>query len=149
MQNLVNKILRILKDHVNQNNQEIQYNQDEINRLMSRPDQKISDNDLEYKNALNKELLGENEEFIQMQIQISEFLEKYGHLFPDDEHEEDDFYEQDDGLPYFTKTVNGQIQYGPDHPQFNNIRFFNELLKYYQEREDYEKCDQLLKIKKL
>ncbi len=147
MQNLVKKIMQILKDHVSQNNQEIQYNQDEINRIISRVSDNISDKDLEYKNALNKELLEENEEFIQMQLQISEFMEKYGHLFPEDETDED-IFEQEDGLPYFSKTVTGQLKYGPDHPQFNNIRFFNELLKYYQEREDYETCDQLIRIKK-
>lgn len=147
MQNLVKKIMQLLKDHVSQNNQEIQYNQDEINRIISNASDNISNKDLEYKNALNKELLEENEEFIQMQLQISEFMEKFGHLFPEDESDEE-YFEPEEGLPYFSKTINGQIQYGPDHPQFNNIRFFNELLKYYQEREDYEKCDQLIRIKK-
>jgi predicted house-cleaning noncanonical NTP pyrophosphatase (MazG superfamily) len=149
MQNLVKKILRILKDHVSQNNQEIQYNQDEINRLLSAAADNSGSNDLEYKNALNKELLEENEEFIQMQLQISDFMEKYGHLFPEQEDSDDnEFIEQDEGLPYFTKTVSGQLDYGPEHPQFHNIRFFNELLKYYQDREDYERCDQLIRIKK-
>lgn len=149
MQSLVNKILRILKDHVNQNNEEIQYNQDEINRIISDLKANLSEKDLEYKNALNKELLEENEDFIQLQLQISEFMEKYGHLFPGEKLDEDDSIEINEPLPYFRKTVEGEIDFGPEHPQYNNIRFFKELLRYYEEREDYEKCDQLIRLKKV
>lgn len=149
MQSIVKKILRILKDHVNQNNQEIQYNQDEINRMVADVSRKLSEDDLEYKNALNKELLEENEDFIQMQLQISEFVEKYGHLFPEEGIVDEEYPQSEEELPYFTKTVEGQIEFGPGHPQYNNIRFFNELLRYYQEREDYEKCDQLIRLKKV
>jgi hypothetical protein len=150
MQSLVNKILKILKDHVNQNNEEIQYNQDEINRIISDLKANLAEKDLEYKNALNKELLEENEDFIQLQLQISEFMEKYGHLFPaDNTEEEEESFEINESLPYFRKTIEGEIDFGPEHPQYNNIRFFNELLRYYEEREDYEKCDQLIRLKKV
>ncbi len=152
MQNLVNKILRVLKDHVNSNNQEIQYNQDEINRMISSFSEKYTEKDLEYKNALNKELLGENEDFIQIQLQLNEFMEKYGHLFAENEDVEnediDDGFETD-LLPYFNKTVKGHLKYDHKHPQYNNTRFFNKLLRYYEEIEDYEMCDQLIRMKKI
>jgi hypothetical protein len=149
MQSLVNKILKILKSHVNQNNEEIQYNQDEINRLVSDLRGNISEKDIEYKNALNKEMLEENEDFIQMQLQISEFMEKYGHLFPGEHILEEENSDNNEPLPYFRKTVDGELEFRPGHPQYNNIRFFNELLRYYEEREDYEKCDQLIRLKKV
>lgn len=149
MQSLVNKIIKILKDHVNQNNEEIQYNQDEINRLVAELKSNFSEKDIEYKNALNKELLEENEDFIQLQLQISEFMDKYGHLFPGDQSEEEETFEFNEPMPYFRMTVEGEIEYGPGHPQYNNVRFYNELLRYYEEREDYEKCDQLVRLKKV
>ncbi|MBE0655784.1 MAG: hypothetical protein IH594_18430 [Bacteroidales bacterium] len=148
MQTIITRILKILKDHVNQNNQEIQYNQDDINRLVTGIAQNISKKDIEYKTALNKELMGENEDFIQMQLQLTEFMEKYAHLFHDSEFEEDLPEEEEDILPYFSKTVSGHLKFGPAHPQFNNKIFFQELMKYYQERENYEMCQQLLRIKK-
>ena len=98
---------------------------------------------------LNKELLDENDDFINMQLRISEFMEKYSHLFTDEEQVEVKMPEPDENerIPYFNKTVTGQMVFAPAHPQFNNPRFFRELLKHYQEMENYEMCDYLLKIK--
>ncbi|MFW5645321.1 MAG: hypothetical protein ACOCZL_05360 [Bacteroidota bacterium] len=153
MQNLVNKILKILKDHVHNNNQEIQYNQEEINRMIADFSKKYTEKDLEYKNALNKELLGENEDFIQIQLQLNEFMEKYGHLFAEEEDNDDEGYNidihEEMTLPYFQKTINGQMKFDRNHPQFNNAKFFNKLLKYYELKEDYEMCEQLIRLKKL
>lgn len=148
MQALITRILKILKDHVNQNNQEIQYNQDDINRIISGISNNQSKKDIEYKSALNKELMGENEEFIQLQLQLTEFMEKYAHLFHDSEAENDFLEEEDDIMPYFSKTINGNLKFGPAHPQFNNMAFFQELMKYYEENEDYEMCQKLLSMKK-
>ena len=153
MQNLVNKILKILKDHIHNNNQEIQYNQEEINRMISDFSKKYTEKDLEYKNALNKELLGENEDFIHIQLQLNEFMEKYRHLFPETEEYNDE--ELDVGpnenlsLPYFHKTIKGQMKFDRNHPQFNNLKFFNKLLKYYENEENYEMCEQLIRMKKI
>jgi hypothetical protein len=151
MEQLVNKIIKILKDHVKNNNREIQYNQDEINRMISDYSEKYTEKDLEYKNSLNKELLGENEDFIQIQLQLNEFMEKYGHLFIKGEENEEidnEFLTDKDPLPYFKKTVKGQLEYNRQHPQFHNTQFFRKLLKYYEENEDYEMCDKLIRLKR-
>lgn len=148
MERLVNKILKILKEHVSQNNKEVQLNQEEILRMLSeKPNEKIQ-NELEYKYSINKELLEENEDFIHMQIEMSEFMDKYAHLFTDaDEIEDAVEFEEDEDLPYFNMTINGSLQFDTKHPQFNNPHFFNELIKFYQEAENYEMCEQLLIIK--
>ncbi len=149
MEKLVNKILKILKDHVNENNREIQYNQEEINRMLNENSFKDRHKELDHKYALNKELLDENDDFINMQLRISEFMEKYSHLFAWDEPEETEAKDSDanEMMPYFNKTVTGQMKFGPAHPQFNNPKFFSELLKHFQEMENYEMCDYLLKIR--
>ena len=82
MENLANKILKLLKEHVRQNIKEIQYNQDEINRILSDPALTLKQKELDYKYSLNQDLLQENEDFIKMQLEITGFIEKYGHLFP-------------------------------------------------------------------
>lgn len=149
MENLANKILKILKEHVRQNVREIEYNQDEINRMLSDPSTAIKQKDLEFKYSLNQDLLHENEDFIKMQLEITGFLEKYSHLFPgneDSEYEEKDS-SADDKMNAFNQTISGILKYDSQHPQFNNPDFFNNLLKYYQEKEDYEKCQELLNLK--
>lgn len=146
MDNLVKKILEALKDHVEQNNHEIQLNQEDINQMIANPSNKNKD-ELDYKKLLNKELFNENEDFITMQIQLTEFMKKFGHLFSENELD-DDFSEdlEEDEIPYFNKTISGQMSYNPSHPQFSNSNFFRKLLEYYEGIEDYEKCDELIKI---
>jgi hypothetical protein len=110
MEKLMNKILKILKDHVSQNNREIQYNQDEINRLLTEANSAIKKKELEYKYALNKELLDENDNFIGMQLQLTEFMEKYAHLFTgEDAVDIPETIDENEILPYFNKTITGQI----------------------------------------
>ena len=146
MENLVSKIIRILKEHVDHNNEEIRMNQDEIKRMLSEMSGESKQKDLDYKNSLNKELLDENEEFIRMQMQLNDFMDKFGHLFTEiDEFE--DMSLDDESLPYFEKTISGKLEFDSYHPQFNNPVFFKELIRHYQNEEDYEKCDQLMKIK--
>ncbi len=145
MDNLVKKILETLKDHVEQNNHEIQLNQEEINQILSNPNDSNKE-ELDYKKLLNKELFDENEDFITMQIQLTEFMEKFGHLFSESEFEGSFSDESEEEVPFLNKTISGQLKYGPSHPQFNNTKFFRKLLEYFEEIEDYEKCDELIKI---
>ncbi len=152
MERIVNKLLKILRDHVNQNNIEIRYNQDDINRITSEQKQPgAHQNDLEYRYSLNKELLDENADIINLQLTISEFMEKYGHLFSAADENEDNLIEKTDiettdNNSCFQLTVKGRISFDKNHPQFNNPDFFNRLLYYYQEKEDYEMCEHLLKM---
>ena len=148
MEKQVNKILKILKDHVNQNNREIQFNQEEINKLLSLGGAGSRKEDLDFKYSINKELLEENDNFIDLQLRLNEFMERFGYIFSDEEAIEiTDIPEANEIFPYFNKTVSGQMKYGPQHPQFHNNHFFNELINYYQEKENYEMCDSLIKIK--
>ena len=148
METLVNKILKILKARVKQNVKEIQYIQDEIVILQSEPSSTFTVRELELKNELNKELHGENEDFIEIQLQLSEFMDKYGDLFNSEEKEiKPSEKKEPDNSNFFKKTVTGEMQFDPEHPQFNNPKFLNDLLEYYQGKEDYEKCHELIKLK--
>ena len=48
----------------------------------------------------------------------------------------------------FVLTVNGKLAFNRAHPQFNNEKFFNRLLDYHTQREEYEICAQLVKYRK-
>lgn len=153
MNSLLNKLLKILRGHVNQNNREIRYNQEEINRIISENNPSSMSNELDNKYSLNKELLDENTDFINLQIAISEFKEKYGHFFSSLEKssgasDENSSKPESSNDNLFLETIGGTIIYDNNHPRFGDPVFFNRLLNYYKECEDYEMCNNLLKIVK-
>lgn len=148
MKSLINKVVQFLKSRVHQNNLEIQHNQDEIRRILNSFGRKNKENDaLQERNFINEELFSQNEDFLHMQLQLREFSEKYGHLFAGLGEEESE-PEDENVLPYFKKTVEGELSFEPGHPQYSNIQFFKQLLKYYEENENYEMCDQLVRMKR-
>lgn len=151
MENLMNKILNILKEYVRKNNKEIQYNQEEINFLLSDNSSSFDQKELEGKKDLNRNLLNENKDFIRMQFELTEFMEKYAHLFIENEGSkpEVDDLQENENLNFFYQTISGKLKFDPKHPMYNNPEFFRELLDYYKEKEDYEKCQELLMIKDL
>jgi hypothetical protein len=150
MNQLINKLIDFLKEHVSQNNKEIQFNQQEIDKLLSDISLNPLKKDLDTKYNLNRQLLNENADFVKMQLELSEFLEKYKHLFPADFRENSLIVkDEDESGKLLMQTVNGKLKFDTAHPQFDNPRFFQALLKYYESHEDYEMCDKLLKIRKL
>ncbi len=151
MDNPIDKLIAILRRQVNQNNKEIRFNQDEISRLLSETLNSENQKSLNDKYSLHKELLDENEDLINFQLIVSEFIEKYGHLFEDaDLFEDDKDYnedeETDEDMNFFKQTISGKLTFDHNHPRFHNPGFFNQLLKFYEEKEDYEMCEKLLKL---
>jgi hypothetical protein len=150
MNKLIQKLLNVLKEHVNQNNREIQLNQEEIEKLLSDTTLNTHKKDLEIKYSLNRELLNENSDFVQIQLELSEFMDKYKHLFPGNASE-NTFKEmdEDNSQNLFKQTVSGKLKFDSAHPQYNNPGFLQELLKYYEIHENYEMCDKLIKLRKI
>jgi hypothetical protein len=150
MENLINRLLRVLKEHVNQNNDEIRYNQEEIRRILAEAQVKDMRGELDLKNLLNKELHHENNGFIKLQLHLTEFLEQYGHLFTDDEGLEEIFADEEDNYyDVFEKTIEGALAFDENHPYFFNHDFQSDLLDYYKRNEDYEMCAKLVRIRNL
>jgi hypothetical protein len=106
--------------------------------------------DLDNKYSINKELLNENSDFVKIQLELSEFMEKYSHLFPGMSSENTMTVPvEENSLNLFKQTVSGKLKFDSTHPQYNNPGFFQELLKYYETHENYEMCDKLLKLRKI
>ncbi len=47
----------------------------------------------------------------------------------------------------FGLTVKGELIFNKAHPHFNDVNFYNRLLNYHTEREEYEICAELVKAK--
>jgi hypothetical protein len=150
MNKLIYKLLSVLKEHVNQNNRDIQLNQEEIDKLLSENHLQPRRQDLDEKYSANRELLNENSDFVKMQLDLTEFMDKYKHLLPDNISDSNSkVHETNDSQKLFTQTISGKLKFDAAHPQYNNPGFFQELLKYYEVHENYEMCDKLLKLRKL
>lgn len=144
---MIKKTIDVLKEKVKSNLLEIQNNQKEIRNLLKQPISAERSTCLEEKYALNKILLAENNDFINVQLTLTNFYEKYSNS--------DIFVKEVGPAPVqfknekecFELTINGQLTYNQDHPYYNDDKFFRKLLQHYQSLEDYEKCSKLVKEK--
>jgi hypothetical protein len=142
MKDKVQQTIESLKEKVRANLLDIQQNQKEIRELLKQPVSDERSKKLEERYALNRVLLAENNDFINVQLTLANFIEKYGNTNIFTEILSEDKIIDEEGC--FEMTINGQIEYNFKHPYFKNELFFNRLLDYYQNIEDYEKCSKLV-----
>jgi len=150
MRALIQKTIEKLKNRVKENLEKINQNQSSISELLKRPFSSERTYKMEKLYSANKELLNENNDFINMQLSLINFTEKYksNSLMADD----DDFSDFDplallDDSEIFELTIQGRINFDLGHPKFDDEAFFTRLLEYYSALEAYEKCNTLLRLK--
>jgi hypothetical protein len=145
MKDIVQKTIESLKDKVRANLLEIQNNQKEIRDLLKQPVSTERTEKLEERYTLNRALLAENNDFINVQLTLTNFIEKYGNtniftaVFEDTNPLSED--------ECFELTVSNKMTFNSKHPYYKNELFFNRLLEYYQVIEDYEKCGKLVNLR--
>jgi hypothetical protein len=147
MKEVMKKTIDVLKDKVKGNLLVIQNNQKEIRNLLKQPVSSERSALLEEKYALNKILLAENNDFINVQLALTNFLEKYNNTDIFDKEMVVAPTKYSDEKECFEMTVNGQLPYNTTHPYYNDDKFFQKLLHYFQGIEDYERCSKLVKEK--
>ncbi len=147
MKDMMQKVIELLKERVRLNLETVKTNQSEIkNILASKSDTNMK---MEYRKKynINKSLLMENNDFINLQLQLVNFLNKY---------RDADFLDSSatlsvkeisskENLDYFELTISGLIPFDKEHPLYEDDSFFEKLLDYYQEMENYEMCEALVK----
>jgi hypothetical protein len=147
MRNTIRNTIDMLKEKVKANLKEIQNNQKEIRVILKQPASLDRSVELEEKYAMNKVLLAENNDFINVQLTLSNFLDKYSHT---------DILENEmvtvpvqfrNENECFDLTVNGRLVFNQSHPFYNDDNFYGKLLQHYQKVEDYEACSELVKAK--
>ncbi|SRR6056297_1748091 len=145
MINQLRSVVETLKERVNQNLEVIHKNEKKVRSLLEEPVSGERSANLERLYEENKKMLKENHESIQLQLQINKFIESNRNLLKENKEEaKKDLTSQD----YWNMTITGEIPFDENHPYFEDENFFNELIKYYTEIEDYETCDWLVKKKK-
>lgn len=144
MKDMIQKTIEVLKEKIRANLLQIQNNQKEIRNLLKKPVSEERSAHLEERYALNKALLAENNDFINVQLTLTNFVEKYihNHLFASSQENfpvnENECFEQ---------IVSGKALFDENHPYFNDEAFFQKLMDHYQQVEDYENCSKLMNYK--
>lgn len=153
-------MLNTLRNSVEQLKKRVQYNLDIIHKnerivrkILEEPVSEDRSERLEVKYQENKKLLKENNDSIQLQLQITKFIEAYKDIFetyPASEETHSDIADVEKPLTreeHLGMTIAGEIPFDEDHPYYHDDDFFNQLLEYYTGIEDYETCSYLMKTR--
>ncbi|MBN2214208.1 MAG: hypothetical protein JW723_08185 [Bacteroidales bacterium] len=147
MEDLIKKTIAILKLHIKSNLEVINLNQTKIKQILQEPKSSERSVNFERHYAVNKNLLSENNDYIKLQLALINFLEKYKNTdIMKESPSAVNTCSPGDQEEIFNLTVTGKLPYNKKHPNFTDQDFFDRLICYYQEREEYEKCHELLSI---
>jgi hypothetical protein len=149
MKKLIQEMIEQLRNQVKRNLSIINRNEDIIRELSNHPEsaQLMATYQKHYEE--NKSLLSENNDFANLQLTLLNFLKKHKHTeLLNDSAALDEADPQQDPEYVFELTVNGKIPYNSHHPFFQNQHFFSQLMTHFKETEQYEKCHELMELRK-
>lgn len=148
MKEILQNTIEQLRFHVMKNLELVRENEREIKEMMNEPVSVARARILSDKYDYSKKVLSENNDFINLQLSIINFVYKYKHVWD----QENELAVVNDCQPValtreecFQLTVEAKMDYGPNHPFYYDDSFYFNLMEYYQQQEDYEKCDELVK----
>ncbi len=144
-----------LRQHVLKNISLIKANENHIREVLTWPVSTERTKELDESYKFSKTLLSENNDFINLQVTVMNFINKYKNVFEKEqqpvkviaqtEQKEEAKLSRED---YFKLTIENAIEFNNDHPYFNDEHFYDELFDYYQNTENYEMCAVLLQRKR-
>ncbi|MGD2034124.1 MAG: hypothetical protein PVF73_03650 [Bacteroidales bacterium] len=149
MRELLQKTIDELKFRVKKNLKVINENQMQIKQLLASNTSGERAAEYEKCYSVNKRLLQENNDYINIQLTLINFLEKYkGTAVLDDEIPVVDIYSISDEVEVLDLTIKGVVKFDEKHPKYNNILFIDKMISRYESMEEYEKCQRLIELKK-
>lgn len=144
MKDLFQKAIEELKMRVKENLDVINKNQEEIKGLLKQPSSPERTEQFEKFYEVNKNLLAQNNDYINIQLTLINFLEKYkGTAVLDEKESIIDVFSISDDQEVFDLTIKGLVPFDENHPQCANAEFIDKLIAYYEANEDYERCQEL------
>jgi hypothetical protein len=150
MRALIYRTVELLKKRVRENLDRINQNQAEIKELLNQPLSAERTYYIEKYYDLNKALLTENNDYINLQLTLLNFIQKYKDSPALEEIDLPDLNSESylDENEIFDLTIQGKLSFDLSHPKFGDEAFFHKLLGYFTATENYEKCNDLLNLKK-
>ena len=153
MKELLQSAIEQMRNHVLKNIELIKTNELHIKEVLSWPLSSDRTKELNESYKFSKNLLSENNDFINLQVSIMNFMNKYKQALDIKQPvnvtveslKPKDYPTNRDEC--FKLTVQNSIPFDAHHPFFNDEAFYNDVFAYFQEKENYEMCATLLKLK--
>ncbi|MBN1596912.1 MAG: hypothetical protein JW894_01350 [Bacteroidales bacterium] len=147
MRDLIQKTIDVLKSRVKRNLKVINYNQKMIKELLKEHGSTQA-SEFEQFYTANKTLLQENNDYINIQLTLINFLEKYrGTAVLDESIPVVDLFTITDESELMDITLKGIVAFDENHPKFNDSAFIDKMISHYESIEEYEKCQELSELK--
>jgi hypothetical protein len=148
MRELIQRTIDILKQRVKNNLEVINSNQKLIKELLGKKNTAENSTEFESYYSSNKTLLQENNDYINIQLTLINFLEKYkGTAVLEDTLPIVDIYSITDDHEVLALTLKGIVAFDENHPRYNDMDFIDRLIAHYKRTEEYEKCKELYDLK--
>jgi hypothetical protein len=149
MRDLIQRTIDILKSKVKTNLDLINENQDKIKDILKQSSTTQRSKDFEERYTVNKALLAENNDYINIQLTLINFLEKYKNTAVLEENQQIiDIYSITDEKEILELTIKGVLLFDEQHPKYNDEEFIDKMITYFESIEEYEKCQELIELKK-
>jgi len=150
MKLLLERTIELLKKQVRENLRLIDENHSRIMEMLNKA---LSEEEKEEFKACyteNKRLLIENNDFVNLQLMLIDFMEKHksSNVLYDELQEEMPEFPIDESI-IFDMTVSEELPFDNLHPFFGDDKFFDKLIGYFTSIEAYEKCGELFKARDL
>lgn len=144
----ITKTIEELKQRVKSNVDLINKNQDAIKQMLKHSRSEEYAGQCDIYNTKNRELLAQNNDLINVQLTLVNFLDKYKNTaIIRQDIPLIDIYSITDIQEVFALTIKGIADFNEQHPYYYNAEFIDKLIVYYENKEDYERCEQLQKLK--
>jgi hypothetical protein len=148
MRELIQRTIDILKQRVKNNLEVINSNQKIIKELLGKKNTTENSSEFERFYGSNKTMLQENNDYINIQLTLINFLEKYkGTAVLEETLPIVDIYSITDEHEILDLTLKGIVSFDENHPRFNDMDFIDRLIAHYKRTEEYEKCQELSDLK--
>jgi hypothetical protein len=154
MKEQLQQVIDSMRKHVLKNLELIKTNENHIKEVLGRPLSTERTKDLNDSYQYSKTLLSENNDFINFQVSIMNFLNKYKHIVESESTVKVNavsaakYSQHLSREDYFNLTIANDIPFDAVHPYFKDKEFLNDLFTYFEQTENYEMCAKLFKISK-
>ena len=153
MREQLQQSIESMRKHVLKNLDLIKINENRIREVLNWPLSTERTKELNEGYKYSKVLLTENNDFINLQVTVMNFLNKYNDRL------EDEVVKVNAAISVaksghnlsredcFRLTVENSLSFDRSHPFYKDDAFFGDLLSYFQNSENYEMCAELIKQK--
>lgn len=96
----------------------------------------------------NRELLAQNNDLINVQLTLVNFIGKYKDTaILCQDVPLIDIYSVTDEQEVFALTIKGKLNFNEEHPFYHSPTFIEKLIHFYLQKEEYEYCEELNRLK--